>query len=222
MMGQLWSIGIRKGQPFKPEGDTAKALKQAVTTGYDTLQDMLITPGGAFKPYGSGTNWLLPNFDKANVVAGLPFQTKDRLMVDDRAVLYFWATFFPKHLGGGTDYLMNFKDKKGDLYDGKSVYRLKVPKDVPAKQFWSAIAYSVKTKGFITGTKPVGLSSMDKSLKANADGTHDIYFSPTAPKGMESNWVQTGEDFFLIFRLYGPEKSALEQTWKLPDVVKVK
>ena len=83
---------------------------------------------------------------------------------------------------------MNFKDKKGDLYDGKSVYRLKVPKDVPAKEFWSAIAYSVKTKGFIKGTKPVGLSSQDKSLKANADGTHDIYFSPKAPK----EWSRTG------------------------------
>jgi hypothetical protein len=41
------------------------------------------------------------------------------------------------------------------------------------------------------------------------------------PKGMESNWVQTGEDWFMIFRLYGPEKSARDQTWKLPDVEKV-
>jgi hypothetical protein len=80
----------------------------------------------------------------------------------------------------------------------------------------------MKTKGFITNTKPVGLSSQDKSLKANADGTHDVYFGPTAPKGMESNWVQTGEDFFLIFRLYGPGKSVLKQTWRLNDVEKVK
>jgi hypothetical protein len=221
MMGQLWSIGIRKGQPFKPEGETAKALKQAVTTGYDILQARLIAPGGAFKPYGSGTQWGLTNLDKANIEAGLPFLTKDRLMIDDRAVLYFWATFFPKHLGGGTDYLLSFKDKNGDLFDGKSLYRLKVPKDVPAKNFWSAIAYSMKTKGFIPKTKPVGVSSQDKSLEANADGTHDIYFGPTAPKGLESNWVETGEDFFVIFRLYGPEKSVLEQTWKLNDVERV-
>ena len=39
---------------------------------------------------------------------------------------------------------------------------------------------------------------------------------------MESNWVQTGENFFLIFRLYGPEQSARDQTWKLNDVEKVK
>jgi hypothetical protein len=127
----------------------------------------------------------------------------------------------PKNLGGGSDYLMSLRDKSGDLFDGKTLYRLRVPKDVPAKEFWSAIAYSMKTKGFIRDAKRVGLSSQNKDLKANADGTHDIYFGPTAPKGMELNWVPTGEDFFLIFRLYGPEKSVLEQTWKLNDVEKV-
>jgi hypothetical protein len=38
----------------------------------------------------------------------------------------------------------------------------------------------------------------------------------------ENKWVQTGEDFFLIFRLYGPGKSVVEQTWKLDDIEKVK
>jgi len=128
----------------------------------------------------------------------------------------------PKKLGGGSYYMVGLRDKNGDLFDGKSLYRLKVPKDVPASNFWSAIVYSMKTKGFITNTKPVGLSSLDKSIKANADGTKDIYFGPTAPMGNESNWVQTGEDWFMIFRLYGPGKSVLEQTWKLNDVEKVK
>jgi hypothetical protein len=221
MMGMLWSIGIRKGQPFKPEGETAKALKQAVKTGYDIMQARLVTPGAAFKPYGSGTQWLTFNLSKQQAEKGFPFLTKDRLMVDARSDYYFYATFLPKKLGGGSDYLMGLRDKSGDLFDGKSLYRLTVPKDVPAKNFWSAIAYSMKTKGFIANTKPVGLSSQDKSLKANADGTHDIYFGPTAPKGMESNWVETGEDWFMIFRLYGPEKSVLEQTWKLNDIEKV-
>lgn len=222
MMDQLWSIGIRKGQSFKPKGEVAKALKQAVETGYNILQERFVTPHEALKPYGSGTQWQTFNISKKNAQEGFPFQTPDRLMVDDRATLYFWITFMPKHLGGGTDYLMSLRDKSGDLLDGKSLYRLRVPKDVPAKNFWSAIAYSMKTKGFIANTKPVGLSSQDKNLKANADGTKDIYFGPKAPKGMESNWVQTGEDWFMLFRLYGPEKSVLTQTWKLNDIEKIK
>jgi hypothetical protein len=221
MMGLLSGIGIRKGEPFEPEGDTAKALKQAIQTGYDVLQERFITPGGAFRPYGSGTQWQGFDISKQQAEEGFPFVTPDRLLVDDRGLLYFWITFMPKKLGGGTYYLMSLRDKSDGLFDGQSHYRLTVPKDPPAQNFWSIIAYSMKTKGFITGTKPVGLSSQDTNLKANADGTHDIHFGPTAPKGMESNWVQTGEDFFLIFRLYGPGKSVLEQTWVLNDVEKV-
>jgi Protein of unknown function (DUF1214) len=55
-----------------------------------------------------------------------------------------------------------------------------------------------------------------------ADGTIDIYFGPTAPQGLESNWLPTGEDFFLVFRLYGPEPALFNKTWTLADVEKVK
>lgn len=37
---------------------------------------------------------------------------------------------------------MGLRDKNGALFDGKSLYRLRVPKDVPARELWSAIAYS--------------------------------------------------------------------------------
>ena len=222
MMGLLSGIGINKGLPFKPEGDTLAGLKQAVQTGYDILQDRFVTPGGALKLYGQGMHWMVINVDKQQAAEGFPFVTPDRLLVDERGILYFWATFLPKQLGGGSFYLMGLKDKTGDLLDGQSLYRLRVPKDVPASEFWSAIAYSMKTKGFIENAKLVGLSSQDKSLKANADGTIDIYFGPKAPKGMESNWVPTGEDFFLIFRLYGPSREVVEGKWTLNDVEKVK
>jgi hypothetical protein len=42
------------------------------------------------------------------------------------------------------------------------------------------------------------------------------------PKGLESNWIPTGEDFFLLFRLYGPDKRLFDKTWRLGDVEKVK
>jgi hypothetical protein len=70
MMGLLWSIGIRKGQPFKPEGDVARALKQAVQTGYNILQDRFVTPGGALKLYGSGMQWMVINTDRKQAAEG--------------------------------------------------------------------------------------------------------------------------------------------------------
>jgi hypothetical protein len=106
--------------------------------------------------------------------------------------------------------------------DGASLYRLRVPKEVPAREFWSAIVYSRKTAGFIPKAERVGISSYEKAnLKANADGTLDLYFGPKPPEGLASNWLVTGDDFFLIFRLYGPEKALFEKAWTLPDVERV-
>lgn len=129
----------------------------------------------------------------------------------------------PKNLGGGTFYLTGLKDRDGNFLDGKSTYKLRVPKDTPAKDFWSAIVYSMKTKGFVENVDRVGISPRDKdTLKMNDDGSVDLYFAPKALKGLESNWIATGEDFFLLFRLYGPDKPLFEKTWTLDDVEKMK
>lgn len=223
MMGMLSSIGIEKGKTFKPEGDTARALKQSVKLGYDIMMDYFVTPGKALVPWWPGGHWQGPNLSRQQAEEGFPFVTDTELLLDQRAGLYFWATFAPKHLGKGSFYLMGLRDKSGAMLNGTSLYRLHIPKDVPARQFWSAIVYSVRTAGFIPNASKVGIGSLNKAgLKQNDDGTIDLYFGPAAPQGMESNWLPTGEDFFLIFRLYGPEPALFEKTWTLPDVEKVK
>ena len=142
--------------------------------------------------------------------------------MDERAGSYFFLTYLPKELGPGTFYLTGLRDSDGALMNGADTYRLKVPADTPAKDFWSVIVYSMKTKGFVEDAETVGLSStgLEKMTK-NADGSVDLYFAPKAPEGMESNWIPTGEDFFLLFRLYGPNKPLFDKTWKLGDVEKV-
>ena len=61
-------------------------------------------------------------------------------------------------------------------------------------------------------------------MMAEKDGSTKIYFGLEAPKGMEANWVPTkaGEKFFLIFRFYGPKAPALDKSWELNDLEKVK
>jgi len=48
--------------------------------------------------------------------------------------------------------------------------------------------------------------------------------SRDAPAGHEKHWLRTilGKGFFAIFRLYGPTQPYYEQTWKLPDIERVK
>jgi hypothetical protein len=38
--------------------------------------------------------------------------------------------------GGGSVYLGTYKDKDGNWLDGANTYRLHVPTNAPAKQFW--------------------------------------------------------------------------------------
>jgi hypothetical protein len=96
-----------------------------------------------------------------------------------------------------------------------------VPPDVPVDKFWSTIVYSQRTKSFIPNRlNRAGLDSYDKSkLKTNADGSVDVYFGDKVAKDFEENWLPSaGEDFFVIFRLYGPAKSVYDKTWRLPDI----
>jgi hypothetical protein len=65
-------------------------------------------------------------------------------------------------------------------------------------------------------------ASNDPGLQKNPDGSVDIYFSPQAPAGKESNWVPTAPNgkFEILFRLYGPKKALFDKTWLLPDLQK--
>jgi hypothetical protein len=41
------------------------------------------------------------------------------------------------------------------------------------------------------------------------------------PKDLASNWIPTGDAFFLWFRLYGPEEHLFNRSWMLPDLDRV-
>ena len=72
--------------------------------------------------------------------------------------------------------------------------------------------------GYRTGAPSV--SSQDKGVKTNADGSVDVYFGPKAPAGMESNWVQTipGKGWFTLLRLYGPLEPWFDKTWRPGEI----
>jgi hypothetical protein len=57
---------------------------------------------------------------------------------------------------------------------------------------------------------------------ANADGSNEIYFGPNSP-GAGKNWLRTnpGQGYFVILRLYGPEQSFFDKSWKPGDIEKV-
>lgn len=222
MMALLTGIGIEKGKEFRPDEQTEKAMLEGLRRAYDWMQEYFINRSTV--PWWQNRQWQVWQFAQGQPEAGFPYVTEDRLLIDERAGgAYFWITYLPKNLGGSTFYLTGLRDKDGALLSGKNTYRLTVPADTPAKDFWSVIVYSMRTKGFVEGVDRVGLSSQQiDQMKKNADGSVDIFFAPKAPDGLESNWIPTAEDFFLLFRLYGPDKPLFEKKWILNDVEKVK
>ncbi len=126
--------------------------------------------------------------------------------------------------GVGQAYLGSYRDKNGHAFDGGKSYRLRVPPNPPAKQFWSVTVYDTETRGIIQNSQKIADRSSRQELVANADGSVDVYFGPAASKGFEKNWIPTvpGRSWFAYFRLYAPLEPYFERSWPLPDIELVK
>ncbi|MFY9842811.1 MAG: DUF1214 domain-containing protein [Terriglobales bacterium] len=119
----------------------------------------------------------------------------------------------------------SLRHRDGKPLEPGKTYRLRVPKDVPARQFWSLTLYDNATWNFVINPeKRNGLGSLQKdSMKMNADGSVDLFVGPKAPKGFESNWLPTmGKKPYLWFRFYAPSEAFWDKSFELPDFELVK
>lgn len=221
MMNILSTIGIEKGKEFKPNAALTATFKKTAAEAkayFQHLQDM------SLKPYWAGANWALP--DLSGVKTEFTYQTADMLNYDLRGMggFMFYAPPKKSDASAPTIYISTLKDQRGQPLKGGATYRLRVPANVPAKQYWSATVYDWDTAGFIREAPVVSLDSYNQKTIKNADGSMDIYFAPKAPADKENNWVATNKNgqWFIIFRLYGPDKPFFEKTWKMPDVEQVR
>ena len=149
--------------------------------------------------------------------------------IDERAGYFYTALGVTKAMlsktpGVGQAYLGSFRDKEGHAFDGVKSYRLRVPPNVPAKQFWSVTLYDVDTRSIILNEQHRAQLGSREDLAKNADGSVDVYFGPTSPKGFEKNWIQSvpGQAWFGVFRFYAPTEAYFDKSWPLPDIEKVK
>ena len=123
--------------------------------------------------------------------------------------------------GVGSQYAGASTDSAGDPFDGAKTYRLNIPADMPAKNFWSVVVYDTQTRSELQTTQPLpGKNSTRDDLAVNPDGSVDIYFGPTAPSGHDTNWIETvpGKSWFTYLRLYGPLDPWFDKTWRPGEV----
>ena len=216
-MGLIKAIGIEKGKEFAPSAEVQEILAETAKEAHQWLMDSLLDFSAPV--WKSETSWRLPGQAVIPETAST-FQRSGYLDVDARSLGFFSFYALPMKLGPGTYYFSTFEDSDGNRLRGEETYRLRVPANVPAKQFWSLELYDVETCGFIKDMPHTGLDSF-ADLEYNEDGSVDLYIGPKAPEARESNWAPTspGRMWFPYFRFYGPDPAFFEdvESWKLPE-----
>jgi hypothetical protein len=108
-------------------------------------------------------------------------------------------------------------DSKGNQLEGGRKYKLYLPPDIPASDFWSIIVYDPLSRLIIHTDQPwPSVHRNNKNLVYNNDGSVDVWFGPESIIGFESNWVKTipGMQWYMILRLYYPLESWFQNRWR--------
>jgi hypothetical protein len=217
MMGLLRRIGIQKGVPFAPDAKT-KAIYAAAAP--EALEYMIEQYHRHLNPrMYEGKTWSVLS-PPGVISTGFTYEFPSHFDYHARGALYYAVITSVKTYGTATFYLDCAEDEDGNWLDGGNNYKVRIPPNVPARDFWSVVVYDLETAAWLRGMSKVGIDSNRKDLVENGDGSVDVYFGPKAPQGKESNWIPTakGRRFFLLFRFYGPEPAVFDGSFELNDV----
>jgi hypothetical protein len=125
--------------------------------------------------------------------------------------------------GKGSKYMGAFHGADGEHLDGSRNYKLEVPADVPAQEFWSVAVYDPVTRSLLDNDETFSARNSKMSLDTNDDGSIDLYIGAESPAGHENNWIRTvpGKGFFVYFRFYGPLEPYYDKTWRPGDLTPI-
>jgi hypothetical protein len=228
LRGLAAAIGIRKGRKFAPDERMKKILTEAVAVGNATARAI------SFRGRDPRVA-LYPNSQWKTLFVGGDYRWLDDggmggRNLDARTYFFYVATVntpavVAKMVGRGSQYAVATADKAGNPFDGAKTYRLNIPANVPAKDFWSFVLYDPQTRSELQTAQPLpSKNNKREKLVTNADGSVDLYIGPKAPTGKEANWAQSvpGKGWFGIFRLYGPLEPWFDKRWKPGEIEEMK
>ena len=219
-LGLLAAIGIEKGKPFAPDARMTDILTDAAAVGNATARAIVYRTRDP-------AAYLFPNSAwKTGFIGGShEFEVNGARLLDGRSLFFYYATgvtpaMAAKIVGIGSQYAGAMVDSEGRALDGGHTYRLHMPPDVPAKDFWSLVLYDNQTRSMLQTDQSFPSLNSERGVEQNADGSTDVYFGPSAPKGKESNWIQTvpGKGWSVILRLYGPLDPWFDKQWQPGEI----
>jgi len=219
-LGLLASIGIEKGRPFAPDARMRGILTDAAAVGNATARALVYATRDPESYFYPDSAW------KTGFVGGSHEFLKDGVrLLDARTLFFYYATgitpaMSAKMVGVGSQYAAAMVDADGNPFDGGRTYRLRLPPDVPANDFWSLVLYDNQSRSMLQTDQQFPSVNSEGDVAQNPDGSTDVYFGPRAPEGMEANWIQTvpGKGWSTILRLYGPLEPWFDQTWRPGEI----
>jgi hypothetical protein len=246
LSGQLAAIGIVKGKPFNPDERMKKILTDAAAVGnaagralnwrYSQAHDWNYYPGSQWGNmlWEGGANFETPPPQLTKEGMFKPLPPTGARTLDSRTAFYYGYTLDSPGMimripDVGSQYLMGFLDANSEPFDGGKTYKLTLPKDIPARAFWSFTVYDNQTRSMLDTPQRYPRAGSQTypspAAEANADGSTTIYFAPTQPEGIKrGNWIQTlpGKGWFTILRLYSPLESFFTKAWRPSEIELVK
>ena len=193
-----------------------------------------VTSENTIQWHGPDRRWLNPIADGTPQNPGGPLDLAWKRIAGNHLDLDLRIWFFTDYYsispgmisqtpGKGAKYMIAFTDSAGSPLSGGNSYRVKLPPNIPAANFWSVTLYEAENASGLANGQPFpSLSSRDKPAQ-NPDGSTELYLGPKAPDGKQGNWLATvpGKGYFAILRLYGPTEAAIDKSWKPGDIEKV-
>lgn len=226
LRGVLASIGIIKGQPFKPTAREQELLKKAV----ETAPKMILATRQLGREDKRNLYYNDRQWERAWAGATAEWMQDSYLDVNQRATFFQIAyssapAMVMRTTGAGSKYPFTARDANGEFLNGSATYKLRMPPDAPAALFWAVTAYNV-TDGTMPETDQLMPSTNGYyDIPKQKDGSIEIWFGPEKPADVvEAAFIKTipERNFLVTLRLYGAEDAFYDQTWKPDDVVKVK
>ena len=222
MRGLLAGIGIVKGQPFEPDARMKALLDKAGQVGFKIAASVDFDYRPTPKIYPD-RNW------EQVFIGGSAVFEAETYHNQNASIAFFHKAYSTSNAmviampGRGSQYLFGLRDAEGDFLTGEHSYRVHLPANVPAANYWSVVLYDADTRALLDNGEPFPSVASNQTMTYNPDGTADIYFGPQAPEDTSANWIKTvpGRGYMIGMRLYSPTQTFFDQTWKPDDVVKV-
>ena len=216
MRGMMASLGIIKGKPFVPDERMKKILSAGVKVGHNMAQAVRFGDKFPNTLYYENRQW----HNVLNVL-DVEFKRDTYMDIDARMGMFKIGYSISEAMvlnieEKGSKYPFAYKDADGNHLSGGSSYKLHLPPDVPAANFWSVTLYDGENASGLKNGQPFpSMGSLDK-LKYNEDQSVDLYFGPELPEGApETNYLRTvpGKGWFTLLRLYSPKKAFFDKSW---------